>query len=54
MPLSAMIQLYHGDEYLYIGSPLHTCSNQNIFSWGHHYILAANKIYFRMVNTAYL
>jgi hypothetical protein len=40
-----MIQLYHGDEYLYIGSPLHTC---------HHYMLVAINIYFHGVTTALL
>jgi hypothetical protein len=29
-----------------LGSPLHTCSNKNIYSWGHHYILVAIQISF--------
>ena len=32
-------------KYLSIGSPLHTCSYQNICSWGHHYILKLTKYF---------
>ena len=41
-------------EYIFMGSPLHTCGQQNIVSYGEHYILVAIRISFHGVTTTCL